>query len=424
MIDEWLSVWNEKIRPELEGHRLTLNLICDVVDDETGALVVSSFLKEPESFLQACSIRLSHRRNKDLENLARKAVEVVTQDSSFHEESSGSSPSPYFRFSDLPREIRQEILNYTDLVRPFREVEWNAEQGLYSRYRFPRSWSKGCPLRTHGKFCNRQITYKSKIRNKIAPSYIGCWEKSYPNGCFCRAYHAAYSNVFQCSCWAAPTAFFLVGHEMRQDALQVFYTQNRFVVAPFGGETWYGIDSPPDRLPVSTFLTNVIPKEALHHLRFLEIVFPSFGMEQPCEYCPVRSPQWRDWVNTLENVKKHLNLSKLTMRAYFAFGHRAPMTVEQCFTILDNYIDTLAPLSNLRGIDRFFVHLTDPTIWFEDEEYDFPEDEFPATPRAEIERQIERLVMGSDYDAVAEGKNDLRESRWHEDEMRNALWRE
>lgn len=37
-----------------------------------------------------------------------------------------------FRFLDLPKELRPQILTYTDLVTPLCEVEWNPKKGFIS----------------------------------------------------------------------------------------------------------------------------------------------------------------------------------------------------------------------------------------------------------------------------------------------------
>jgi hypothetical protein len=124
--------------------------------------------------------------------------------------------------------------------------------------------------------------------------------------------------VFRCDCWAPPTSLFLLNREMRQDALQVFYGQNRFVVTPTGGFTWTGLDNPPTRLPISVFLSSVVPQDALHYLRLLEMIFPPFGVDEPSMYCSAQRSQWQGWADTLEKVQEHLDLQKLTIRAYFA----------------------------------------------------------------------------------------------------------
>lgn len=127
---------------------------------------------------------------------------------------------------------------------------------------------------------------------------LACWERNINSGCFCMSYHAVASNHHLCNCWAPPTALFLVcryetrfaflvcpsirltyGHRiMRQDALKVFFNQNRYVVAPEGGGIGEGgfdpVSTSPTTLPITTFLQNVVPKDALQHLRYLEILFP------------------------------------------------------------------------------------------------------------------------------------------------------
>jgi hypothetical protein len=214
---------------------------------------------------------------------------------------------------------------------------------------------------------------------------------------------------------------------MRQDALQVFYGQNRFVVAPTGGVTWTGVDHPPERLPISSFLSSVVTMDALHYLRFLEIVFPPFGIEQRCIYCPAQSTQWQDWIETLEKAKEHLDLPKLTIRVCFAEylppqppwmstipPYRARMANEERNAILEMYTEILSPLKNLRGLARFFAHLSDPTAW--------AEERMEPQDLEKLEQDIERCVMGEDYDAVSAGKFDFIRSRWLDDEEGHSLY--
>ena len=140
-----------------------------------------------------------------------------------------------------------------------------------------------------------------------------CWRRSCPRGCYCRR-HAAFSSSIHCSCWVPPRAIFLVSRSVREDALCVFYSRNRFVVLPAGAKTWLAVSSAPDKLPPSTFLRHVVPKDALRFLRHLEIVFPSFGEDVQCDYCPLKSPQFLEWKQTLQQVKPLLDLPKLTVR--------------------------------------------------------------------------------------------------------------
>lgn len=396
---------------------MTLHFICDVADATTGIEVLRPFLHGSPPSLAACSIRLSHQGDKQLRDLACAAVKATTSKRNGDTSPCDRIACSHFRFLDLPPEIRERILCYTNLVTPFREVEWNPQHGFYFRYKFVGGPRNSSPHQMHGYPIEPMNGERSVAWKQSRTSYLRCWERTYPNGCFCKAYHAAESSVFRCACWSPPTPLFLVNHEMREDTLRVFYTRNRFVVTSEGGVTWYGVDSPPERLPVSTFLSTVVPPDALRHLRSVEIVFPACGVTRPGAYCPAQSAQWEDWTLTVENAKDQLNLCKLTIRVYFAEWlpkdptkipvYRLSMTEEQANAELDLYFDTLSPLRRLTGLAKFFAHVSDPTAWTEDR----PQ----LRDLEELERELERSVMGEQYDAVAAGKNDMAESRWAED---------
>lgn len=419
MLDDWHDAWTKHIRPNLiSPARLHLSFVCDVADNETGVKVVQPFLAEPEPVLAQCSIRLSHRWDLELQRLAERAVAATTEYDGPPRNLPGGKTLSSFRFLDLPTEIRHHILAYTELVTPFHEVEWNPSHGMYFRYKMTADITNPNPHSIHGSYGASNGLWRIS-----ETPYLACWEFSYPSGCFCSAHHAAYSTVHRCTCWAPPTPIFLASRAVREDALQIFFSRNRFVVAPTGGETRKAVSTSPTRLPISMFLTEVIPKEALRFLRFLEIVFPAFGELEPCAFCPSESLEWHDWIQTLESVKDKLDLPKLTIRAHFAWWlpaggvggfasappYRAHMTEAQSQAIQQSYSDTLTPLRTLRGLSRFFAHLPDPTEWVEGPGRG-DEGGMPV-----LEQKIERMVMSDEYDSAAAGKAHQTWSRWFED---------
>jgi hypothetical protein len=83
------------------------------------------------------------------------------------------------------------------------------------------------------------------------------------------------------------------------------------------------------------------------------------------------------------------------------------MDNEQTNGILEMYMDILSPLKNLKGLARFFAHLSDPSAW--------AKKRLERLDLKKLEQHIERCVMGEDFDAVAAGKYGLVKSRWLED---------
>ena len=100
-------------------------------------------------------------------------------------------------------------------------------------------------------------------------------------------------------------------------AREVFLGANRFVVVPEGGG-WltcrYAVDRSPERMPAAIFLTWVVPRGALRHLRFLEVVFPPFRTPWMLSH----EPAYQQWQEAIEMVRDHLTLPALTLRVYFA----------------------------------------------------------------------------------------------------------
>jgi hypothetical protein len=149
------------------------------------------------------------------------------------------------------------------------------------------------------------------------------------------------------------------------DALQVFFSENRFVVAPPGGITWHGAAPMvgPPQLPVSKFLTSIVPSEALQFLQVLEVVFSPLEQYNPCAtYCPAFSAQWRDWVQTIKRTTEYFNFSRFTLRLVFAgwvaeqrYNPYIPPWRIGCIednerAVLKNCIDIIAPLKHMKGL--------------------------------------------------------------------------
>lgn len=178
----------------------------------------------------------------------------------------------------------------------------------------------------------------------------------------------------------------------------------------------------PQKASVSIWLREIIPKDALQFLRYLEIVFPPFGEEEPCTYCPPHSTEWHDWIDTLEYVKDRLDLPKLTLRAYFAEWlptngqHRIPpyrerMNEGQSQAVQRCYLEIIRPLARLGGLRRFFAYLPDPRGPWAKEDDPYHDEGWPLSLEA-LEGKAERMVIGDEYDSAAVGKADQAESRW------------
>lgn len=149
--------------------------------------------------------------------------------------------------------MRQCCRQYTDLITPYRQVDWNPRDGYYLNYAV-----RGCDWD-----CDSDDYHGCQFRQ--------CGKNVVGHGCFCLRYHSVFST--HCRCWGPPASFCLVCRALREDAQGILFTQNRFIIAPIDG---YGEPARTvlDRVEESTFLQDTIPARFLPRLRFLEIVFP------------------------------------------------------------------------------------------------------------------------------------------------------
>lgn len=177
---EWESV-AEYIAPYILPGRLQLFFICDTEDISTAKSVVNPILRFFPR-LDDCSISLSLKPNRALQNMARAAVLRMTNDDTFQPIKSA------FRFMNLPAELRLLVLQHTDLIVPFGEISWNSTTGFFL-YHDKWCYSDG-PL---GPPCPLQKWH-----------YLN--ERREHEGCFCRQYHGAFSK--RCNCPGPPTPSF------------------------------------------------------------------------------------------------------------------------------------------------------------------------------------------------------------------------
>jgi hypothetical protein len=336
--------------------KLDLKLACNFENTTIARLI----LKPLEQLRVAkCTIQLSGKRNPVLEDIAREAVLLSTM--------GNTCTQGCFRFLDLPTELRQHILSFTDLVTPSREIMWSPSTKFNLNDREELGWY---PCSRHG-FCTTQMF--------VFPG---------------------------CSCWQPPIPIFLVCRTMLQDARTVFYSSNRFIIAPP-----YSYGKPPTfrrkRFEASKFLTLIVPEDSLASLRDLEILFPS----KDYSAVGIHPGLLDEWENVLRYAAPRLR--KLTLSIYLGVeNHPWPNTSytgnlqASLQALCEVHKQIVRPLRQLRCLDRFFV-----TAWssFNHEQW----------PRAKVEqyfrehaKNLETSVMGSTYDSEARGKTQRCTSKW------------
>jgi hypothetical protein len=394
---EWESVANY-VLANCQLSNLCLEFICDVDDIESAERAVKPLLSI-KSALAQCHVRLGRSPNPDLQALAKYVADNATRTHL------NPSSSP-FRFMELPVELQIQILNYTDLITPSLEVEWCPTRrfGLqYARIACPgyKGWDC-CTPELHNNFQFRHCRYN--VGNKY-------------DLCFCYRRHAAYSSA--CHCWIPPTSLFLTSRTFRDLAMEVFFSENRFVITPPEYCDTPAIYTPED-LEAFIFFAHAVPRNALRFLRFVEIVFPPFKND----YLRANEPAYQEWLQTVTLMKSELNLPGLTLRVYMASigafdrhwglpDYRHRITKEQGDTILQMYKRTLEPLAELDGLGKFFVHLNWPFARMEDTKGQLQtEPGFVYEHTKRINQNYEKTVMGDSYDSFA--LKEPRVSQWLE----------
>lgn len=171
-----------------------LTVIADCANMAMAREVVQ--LMEHFPMLADCAIRLRQSRSLALQRLAEITVLKLTGRAS-------ANPHVPFRFMELPRELRRQILWHTDLVAVC-ILEWNG---------------KG-----HGYNYTRQLRPLEEYNNRCCMRCTDAGE-----ACCCIVNHASFSSA-QCMCWRFPAALFSVCKELNHDATELFFSANRFMI--------------------------------------------------------------------------------------------------------------------------------------------------------------------------------------------------
>ena len=407
VLEDWLRTM-EYVTANVKPSSLELYLISDVHDHETALQIVHPIIEFAK--FKRCVIRLCHDRDPALERLAEAtAIRAIGG-----QQPSGSNP-PHLSFLDLPREIRNQVLQYTDLVTPMKEIMWNPKDG-YSVCYCISTWDEMAES-TFG--TTSAISHSFKFRN--------CWATE-PLGCFCRRFHAVSSSSSMCRCWSPPTSLFLVCHEILDAARMIFFSNNRFIITSSNGPTAIA-KTTPERLEASVFLRDVVPFTSLRWLRSVELVFPPFEDD----YLRATEPAYSDWLQTIDYIKNQLNTLMMDLHMHMADPethgnfvieartyrtYRPKFTKEQSRKVIDMYVRLLNTFSPLLWFKRFTMHLALPWGW-DQTGYHRPrrsEELFEAHEkrRVYIQERFGRKLLGEKYDPVSRNSNRESKSQWEE----------
>ncbi len=451
MLDDWLRA-AKYLSLRISPRALELSLVCDLDQRETdfARKVVAPLSSFPK--LKECHIRLCRSSNAELAQVAQHAAQQACHRLGPH---SPPSPSSSPRLLNLPRELRLQILGYTDLVTPWMEVLWTR---LERGYHHP---SRGCSGESQ-QFCPPTAHHGCQFSGCHQQTRVLAPYLSYHSsvGCFCRLRHAAFSS--NCRCWAPPTPLFLICHTLAEDARYVFFSRNRFVISdslaspldPYQAfispmMEWHRlrftlglaaqsrVPPPPEpprpsaypaqRLAASQFLRDVVPVNCLGYLRFLELVFPPYN-----DQCWPQDghPALQDWAYTLDWAKNKISVPSLTLRLTMAGvldipphspDERRELTQAQGDQVLAGYNRILSTLACFRegGLAHFYANFAWPWKWASWSEDILEDTDTPGVVRDwlrstedVLNENAERFILGNRYERDSQKRKRKEDRNW------------
>ncbi|KAK8108903.1 hypothetical protein PG984_014704 [Apiospora sp. TS-2023a] len=440
------------------ANRETLDflLICDTGESADTLDALQPLIDHPGS-VRRCHIRLGQVWSRRLCSLAR---DVALRAQGLHREDENNRP---FRFMDLPPEIRLQILEYTDLVTPLKQVEWRVGRGFNTICDIPASCG-AAGLRDTAiwlRFACCSPDHDTRHTSEV-----------------CSASQSGYSP--RCQCWRPPGAdIMLVSSTMYDMAMTTLYGRNRVIVMfeendinpliawPSTGSPDPDVSDESDELDVSDngsdgwelelfhrgrrvnpvrpplvrrqlgaaiFLGahhHKFRPAALSHLRTLEVVFPRQG-RGPFDAGLLRG--WRDAVRHLREQGAAQSLTTLIVHMRVAgdspdtntqapaggYGRVAfEQRLREAGDPLRGHAALLEPLRELceGGLRRLFVFLESGWHWTPPQGCTLQSCQGRQTGGIhgrvrDMEQFLEKSVMGQEYDSSNEGKMMERPSQW------------
>ncbi|UNI14954.1 DNA-(apurinic or apyrimidinic site) lyase [Purpureocillium takamizusanense] len=286
--------------------------------------------------------------------------------------------------------IRQRILRFTDLITPWKEVQWDSERGFY-------------------------IGAFEWARYPLNSSY---------HIDFCHNHAASYSA--RCVCWMPPKALFVVSKAMSREAAQVFYSCNNITVKDRLSHLLRHYNLTHGLLDGALFMGGRIRPELLGNIRTLELALPR--LRDTCNLEEQMESALRRWRSAIKHLSRHANLRALTLVVLIDLwgGAYKSGSIEFVAQDLDEQVflsslPIVDPFKQIRDVNRFFVRLEWSGHWSPG--YVLPDGatttsddkNYHRRRGAKLERielELEKFVMGGDYDSRALGKYNGRRCFW------------
>jgi hypothetical protein len=380
---------------------LTLYVITNAPDVETAAAILKPLERLPT--LKGCGLFLNLKANEELLNLAETTVRRLTTPRT-------STDVAPFRYLDLPQELRYKILENSDLISKA-DLEWKprlsddctindakVKQKIKDRREGDRNYEYH-----HAKHCCNSQTCG------CFPSYRGPCRKDYGGFCVCylNCEHSAYTSTIR-RARKGPHPLFLVSRQVRQDAIPVFFRNNRFVITRIQdaqlrslGDIFYSRTRSAfhvRRRELSVFLSVMHPL-ALRHLRYLEWSLPSTP----------RPAKIDDYLQAIDVMADAMNLPRLTLvmnlrgfhspdNDYYEDDDFRAWDVRRKSTKTNYYDTILKPLRRLKGLKDCFIYL----MRLKSQNLDRSKHWDCIFDSDEV--RYEKAIMGPDYDSRRRGK--------------------
>lgn len=285
-----------------------------------------------------------------------------------------------FPFFDLPVELQQNILGFTDLVAPF-QIRWTA------KFRY-----------SHLEKTQQQVLYNESSKK-----------------------YRVWFPTPGCDCWRIPSNLFLVSRTFGQLATEIFFSQNHFVLS-----TYYESEKEGPR-----FFHNLLAswsKPGLRYIRSLE-----FQLDHPWDaeeegglldwkqYRDIGSTGYTqsnvapgeeidpDWIGLIDFISENMVVSKLKLAINFGedefedIKRDSEIFRERHRDDCRQLVNNLRKLQELRG---FHLYMSLYLFWCacDRDDENHPHKCGESAKRMEEEAILEKQLMGSEYDSIKDGK--------------------
>lgn len=310
-----------------------------------------------------------------------------------------------FPYLDLPPELRLMILEYSDLVSPL-DIQWRQSA---------RETRPGEPKDPFDCHCLARYGLDTLLlRLEVTESCLCTAVEN--SSCLSPPWPWKDEDIRNYPCKTALHPLFLVSKQVRDDAIRVYYSRNRFVLCPFGYPRanvlnsscdgfldWFRspyYDQTPQRVSLSAYL-DLVPRTALHFITYLEWVLPCMSSK----YMSKESVGFAEYLATLDMMNAGMNTAILTLAVHFGAGgpflHTYPE--EDKKKVDFPFPRIVCPISRLQGLKDFFVYLPFAR-----------RHNYYGRHRTACEQDLEQMVMGEGYDSDKRGKPPIRYKQWCE----------